>query len=103
LSVTKLNRHLGREGDIIPIYEYSCQDCGNRFELFVRKVGETAGVACTSCESDSVERMLSTPAVKSEATHGLAMRAAKKRDAAQGKARMHAQLKYEESHDRHGH
>ncbi len=69
----------------------------------MRKVGETAGVACPSCESDSVERMLSTPAVKSEATHGLAMRAAKKRDAAQGKARMHAQLKYEESHDRHGH
>jgi hypothetical protein len=31
------------------------------------------------------------------------MRAAKKRDAAQGKARTHAQLKYEESHDRHGH
>jgi hypothetical protein len=30
------------------------------------------------------------------------MRAAKKRDAAQGKDRMHEQLKYEESHDRHG-
>ena len=103
LIVTKLNTHLGREGSTIPIYEYSCQDCGNRFELFVRKVGETSGAACPSCESTSVERLLSTPAVKSEATHDLAMRAAKKRDAAQGKERMHAQLQYEQSHDRHGH
>ena len=69
----------------------------------MRKVGETSGAECPSCHGASVERLLSTPAVKSEATHDLAMRAAKKRDAAQGKARMHAQLKYEESHDRHGH
>lgn len=95
--------YFGREGDIIPIYEYSCQDCGNRFEIFVRKVGEDGGVSCPSCESSAVERLLSTPAVKSDATHDLAMRAAKKRDAAQGKERMHAQLQYEQSHDRHGH
>lgn len=89
-----------REGTIIPIYEYSCQACGNRFELLVR--GKENAV-CPSCESTKVERLLSTPAVKSDTTRDLAMRAAKKRDAAQGKERMHAQLQYEQSHDRHGH
>ena len=103
LIVTEPKRHVGREGDIIPIYEYSCQDCGNRFEIFVRKVGETANTACPACESNAVQRVLSTPSVKSDSTHNLAMRAAKKRDQAQGKERMHAQLQYEESHDRHGH
>lgn len=95
--------YLRHEDDIIPIYEYSCQDCGNRFEIFVRKVGEEADASCPSCESSAIERMLSTPAVKSEGTRDLAMRAAKKRDAAQGQERMHAQLQYEQSHDRHGH
>lgn len=63
----------------------------------------TAAAVCPECESDEVERIMSTPAVKSDTTHDLAMRAAKKRDAEQGKERMHAQLQYEQSHDRHGH
>ena len=46
-----------------------------------------------------MERTISTPAVKSSGTHELAMRAAKKRDAAQGKERMHAQREYELNHD----
>jgi hypothetical protein len=66
-------------------------------------VGADSDVVCSACESASVERILSPPAVKSESTRDLAMRAAKKRDQAQGKERMHAQLQYEESHDRHGH
>lgn len=91
------------EGDIIPIYEYSCQDCGTRFEQLVRGTQKAGTVKCPACASADVERLLSTPAVKSESTRDLAMRAAKKRDAAQGAERMHAQLQYEESHDRHGH
>ena len=46
-----------------------------------------------------MERTLSTPAVKSSGTHDLAMRAAKKRDVAQGKERMHTQREYELNHD----
>lgn len=91
------------EDDIIPIYEYSCQACGNRFERLVRGASGAGDVRCPACESVKVERMISTPAVKSETTRDLAMRAAKRRDQAQGQERMHAQLQYEESHDRHGH
>lgn len=92
------------EGDIIPIYEYSCQACGTRFERLVRGADAAGkGATCPSCESAHVERLLSMPAVKSDTTRDLAMRAAKKRDTAQGKERMHAQLQYEQSHDRHGH
>jgi|SRR5690606_9744280 len=88
------------EGDIIPIYEYSCQSCGNRFELLVRKSEQGA---CPSCRSEKIERLISSPTVQSSGTRDLAMRAAKKRDKAQGQERMHAQLQYEQSHDRHGH
>jgi putative FmdB family regulatory protein len=88
------------EGDIIPIYEYSCQACGNHFELLVRKAEQ--GV-CPKCESVKIERLISSPTVQSSGTRDLAMRSAKKRDKAQGQERMHAQLQYEQSHDRHGH
>jgi putative FmdB family regulatory protein len=84
----------------MPIYEYSCKTCGNEFELLVR--GEMTP-ECPSCKSQELERAISLPRIKSETTQGLAMRAAKKRDQAQGTDRMHDRLHYEESHDRHGH
>jgi len=49
-----------------------------------------------------LERRLSLPRVKSSSTHDMAMRAAKRRDAAQARDRMHERIRYEESHDRHG-
>lgn len=81
------------------IYEYDCRACGNRFDLLVRHDTEPA---CPSCESKDLEKLLSLPAVKSETTRGLAMRAAKKRDKRQAKDNMMEQLRYEQSHDRHG-
>ena len=85
---------------IIPIYEYSCQACERRFEALVRAKEK---VVCPDCGSADIERELSLPTVKSQGSRDLAMRAAKKRDAAQGTERTHAQLQYEQSHDRHGH
>ena len=83
---------------IIPIYEYSCQECGKEFEALVR--GD-AGVACPACESSDVERMFSLPTVHSSTTHQMAMRAAKARDKKQGEERMRAQREYELNHDDH--
>jgi hypothetical protein len=37
--------------------------------------------------------------VKSESTHALAMKAARKRDARQANQRMHTQAEYEANHD----
>lgn len=83
----------------MPIYEYSCNACNTAFELLIRGK-ETP--ACPECESEDLERKISLSRVKSDATRGLAMRAAKKRDAGQAKDNMHERMRYEESHDRHG-
>jgi putative FmdB family regulatory protein len=80
----------------MPLYEYSCKACGKDFELLVR---HDTIAKCPECESTEIEKLLSLPAVKSSATHELAMRAAKKRDVAQGKEQLRAQLEYEKSHD----
>ena len=58
--------------------------------------------SCPGCESTNLERRLSLPRVKSSSTRGMAMRAARKRDASQARDRMHERIRYEESHDRHG-
>jgi putative FmdB family regulatory protein len=42
----------------VPIYEYACGDCGSRFERYVRAWGEAA--TCPKCQSQAVEKQLST-------------------------------------------
>lgn len=93
-----MNVPLQTSGTIIPIYEYSCQGCGNHFEALVRGA-ETP--ACPACESEDLTREFSLPTVHSSGTHDLAMRAAKKRDVKQGTERMHTQREYELNHDDH--
>jgi putative FmdB family regulatory protein len=48
--------------DAMPIYEYRCLDCGNMFEKIVA-LG-TEEMACSSCASAHVEKLLSTFAVQ---------------------------------------
>jgi putative FmdB family regulatory protein len=83
----------------MPIYEYGCNTCGHRFELLVRK---DTTLACPACEGQDLERLLSLPSIQSESSRNLSLRSARRRDAAQGKERMQEQLRYEQSHDRHG-
>jgi putative FmdB family regulatory protein len=33
----------------MPIYEYTCQDCGHTFENFVRSVTNTVEPSCPKC------------------------------------------------------
>lgn len=33
----------------MPIYEYTCQDCGAHFEKLVRSMASTAEVQCPEC------------------------------------------------------
>lgn len=85
------------DGDtIIPIYEYSCQDCGKAFELLVRGAQKPT---CPECGSEALERQFSLPTVHSTGTHEMAMRAARRRDQRQGQERMHAQREYELNHE----
>ena len=80
----------------MPIFEYRCQGCGNDFELLVLK---TTVLACPACQSQALERQLSVPALKSESTHALAMKAAKKRDTKQASEQNRAQREYELAHN----
>ena len=53
----------------MPIYEYRCGSCGQKFSVFVRNVGAGATPACTRCQASDVERVMSSFAYrKSEAT-----------------------------------
>ena len=80
----------------MPLYEYRCESCEHEFELLVLK-GTVP--ACPKCQTQTLERLLSVPAVKSESTHGLAMKAAKKRDSKQASEKNRAQREYELHHN----
>jgi putative FmdB family regulatory protein len=80
----------------MPIFEYHCRGCAHDFELLVLK--DTA-LECPKCQSADLERLLSIPAVKSESTHALAMKAAKKRDTKQASDMNRAQREYELHHN----
>jgi putative FmdB family regulatory protein len=43
----------------MPLYEYVCRQCGERFEKLVR-ASDAQTVACPRCESASVTRAFST-------------------------------------------
>lgn len=80
----------------MPIFEYTCRGCGRAFETLVR-TGDTP--SCPTCASTDLEKQLSLPAIKSESTHGLAMKAARKRDSLQSSENARAQREYELHHD----
>jgi putative FmdB family regulatory protein len=80
----------------MPIFEYRCESCGQQFETLVLK-GTVP--ACPECKSEALEKLLSIPAVKSDSTHALALKAAKKRDTKQASEMNRAQREYELHHN----
>jgi putative FmdB family regulatory protein len=44
----------------MPLYEYRCEKCGNRFERLRRMSDPDSDVQCPQCQSEKVERQLST-------------------------------------------
>ena len=81
----------------MPIFEYACKACGKQFEALVRT--QDAAPACPSCTSADLEKLISRPAIKSESTHGLAMKAAQKRDKVAGAEKAREQREYELHHN----
>jgi putative FmdB family regulatory protein len=43
----------------MPIYEYVCQDCGEKYEKLVRSSVVKVEVICPTCGSDRAEKALS--------------------------------------------
>ncbi len=76
----------------MPIYEYRCLACRHEFEALVRG---SDGPACPVCASQTLERMLSPIAVKTEAGSRAAFRKAK--------AVRRAQTREERFYEHHDH
>ena len=81
----------------MPIFEYACKSCGKEFEALV--LPTTGAPKCPACAGTDLEKLISSPAIKSESTHGLAMRAAKKRDKIQGSEKAREQREHELNHN----
>ena len=47
----------------MPIYEYQCGSCGQRFEA-IQKVADQPLDACRKCGKGPVQRLLSSPAIQ---------------------------------------
>jgi putative FmdB family regulatory protein len=80
----------------MPIFDFRCPSCSTQFEALVRG---NAAPACPSCGDASPERLLSIPALKSDARTERIRAETKRRDTAVAKDRAHEQRKYEQSHD----
>ncbi|MCG6947784.1 MAG: zinc ribbon domain-containing protein [Acidobacteria bacterium] len=44
----------------MPIYEYRCTECGSQFSRLQKIGAGSEGVKCPACESENVERQLSS-------------------------------------------
>ena len=50
----------------MPVYEYECEACGERFERLVRSMNQDPpGLACPACQGTEVRRLISAPVVHS--------------------------------------
>ena len=47
----------------MPIYEYECEACGNRFEL-IQKFSDPPVEICPKCGQPKVRKLLSSPAIQ---------------------------------------
>ncbi len=43
----------------MPIYEFKCRDCGDKFEKLVRLGASAEGIKCPSCDSPQVAKQIS--------------------------------------------
>lgn len=51
----------------MPLYEYQCEACGQRFEV-IRRFSDPPVDVCTACGKGPVTRLLSSPAIQFKGT-----------------------------------
>ena len=80
----------------MPIFEYRCRPASMSSRRWCAPVTRRPA---PSAPASSSTKLLSLPAIKSDCTHALAMRAAQKRDKVQQGDKAREQREYELSHD----
>jgi putative FmdB family regulatory protein len=82
----------------MPLYDFACRDCGERFERLVR--GETP--VCPSCDSTNLERLLSSFGVSSQSTRQTNLARARKDGEKIRREKQHAEAEAaRHHHDEH--
>ena len=51
----------------MPLYEYQCETCGERFEV-IQKFSDPSPDVCTKCGKGPVVRLMSSPAIQFKGT-----------------------------------
>ena len=82
----------------MPIYEYECRACGNRFEQLII---HSTTPECPSCQGRNLERLVSLFGVDSDATRGSALQDARRRQAQTTRDHNDAEIAYHRKHDDH--
>ena len=55
----------------MPIYEYQCEVCGERFDKLIRSISQvTPEIMCPACQSTDVQRLISAPTIHSASGGG---------------------------------
>jgi len=52
----------------MPLYEYTCKDCGSTFEQLIAARDRDSGVVCPDCGSKHVQRLICAFAIGKAAT-----------------------------------
>jgi putative FmdB family regulatory protein len=53
----------------MPIFEYKCGDCGNKFEVLHKSAANQNEVLCPVCESKNHKKLLSTFSASTGGSH----------------------------------
>ena len=48
----------------MPLYEYQCEACGNRFERIHQKYSDPPAATCPKCGGGPVRKLISSPAIQ---------------------------------------
>jgi putative FmdB family regulatory protein len=78
----------------MPIYEYQCGACEQRFEHFVRpsRTEAAAEPHCPHCQSRDLTRLLSAFAVNSDGTRQTHLQQARRKNAPMARDKKHAEI-----------
>ena len=80
----------------MPIYDYQCLDCNERFEALILK--NTPAPTCPACQSAKLEQLISLFAVDSEGTRESSLKGVRAKNNAIRKEYAVEQARHEREH-----